>query len=124
MQPILKRIALRLRGALRHVGTYPRLKRPTAPLRLHLGCGGRRLPGFVNIDHNFSPATDYISDIGDLPCPDRSVERIETYHVIEHIPQPVVADMLGYWLRLLRPGATLVVECPDLEADIKEYLEG
>lgn len=93
-------------------------------LRLHLGCGQKRLPGFINIDRNRSHATDYVGDVTKLPCPPGSVERIETYHVIEHIPVTAVDAVLTEWLRMLRSGGVLVIECPDFDADIRELQDG
>jgi predicted SAM-dependent methyltransferase len=119
----VKHAVRRIRGAIVSARTYPKLRRGEN-LRLHLGCGQKRLPGFINIDHNYSPATDYVADIATLPCPPRSVERIETYHVIEHIPVTTVDRVLASWLRMLKPGGTLVIECPDFEADIREFLAG
>jgi predicted SAM-dependent methyltransferase len=103
---------------------YWRLRKPTGPLKLHLGCGHKRLPGFINIDFNYCLAVDYVCDISKLPCPDHSAERIEAYHVIEHIPFPVVGKVLSEWKRVLLPGGTLVLECPDLEAAARGYLQG
>lgn len=100
------------------------LRSPTRPLRLHLGCGKRRFEGFVNIDVNYNSATDYVCDVSRLPCPDNSVERIENYHVIEHIPRNRVKETLAEWLRVLRPGGTLVIECPDLDEAMRQYLAG
>jgi predicted SAM-dependent methyltransferase len=113
----------RIRGAIRNARTYPKLRR-AGDLRLHLGCGQKRLPGFINIDHNYSPATDYVGNIGRLPCPPRSVERIETYHVVEDISVTIVDAVLASWLQMLKPGGVLVIECPDFEADIRELLDG
>ncbi len=59
-----------------------------------------------------------------LPCPENSVERIETYHVIEHLPHPVVRSGLEHWYRLLTPGGKLILECPDLDKALREYLDG
>jgi len=93
-------------------------------LHLHLGCGRRRLKGCVNIDVHDSPATDYLADIARLPCADNSVTVIENYHVIEHVPHTRISDVLSEWLRVLRPGGTLIIECPDLDRAAAEYLEG
>ena len=112
------------RRAWRHLRARWRLARGSGPVRLHLGCGQRRLDGFVNIDHLSTSATDYVGDITSLPCRAGSVDRIETYHVIEHLPRPAVEAVLDHWLRLLKPGGTLVLECPDFEADIRDYLSG
>src|SRR4051794_35601865 len=92
--------------------------------RLHLGCGHKRFDGFVNIDMKITRATDYVGNIAELPCPDATVERIETYHVIEHIPHPIAPDVLAEWCRVLKPGGTLVVECPDFDEGVRQYLAG
>jgi predicted SAM-dependent methyltransferase len=93
-------------------------------LKLHLGCGQRALEGFVNIDHNYSPATNYVCNIESLPCKDGTVARIESYHVIEHIPHPRIAAVLRAWHRALMPGGVIVAECPDFDRAICEYNEG
>ncbi len=108
----------------RHLATAYLLRRPTRPLCLHLGCGQRRVPGHVNIDYNAGAAVDYVCNIGKLPCPRNSAERIETYHVIEHIPRNEVARFLAHWLDILAPGGVLVTECPDFDRDVVEYLSG
>jgi hypothetical protein len=111
------------RASIRNRRMRSRLKRET-DLRLHLGCGQKRLAGFINIDRHRSHATDYVGDIASLPCSPRSVERIETYHVIEHIPVTAVDGVLSGWLDMLRPGGVLVIECPDFEADLRDLQEG
>jgi predicted SAM-dependent methyltransferase len=111
-------------STLRHLKNYVLLRAPRRPLVLHLGCGKRKIEGSVNIDCNWSKATDYVGDIANLPCPPESVERIETYHVIEHIPHPIVEPMLKKWHRILRPGGVLVIECPNLDAAMRDYLSG
>lgn len=120
----LRRPFIWVLGTVRHLRHYPVLRRPRRPLRLHLGCGKRRLPGFINVDLNISSATDYVSDISKLPCPSGSVERIETYHVIEHIPVTAVEAVLTEWRRVLQPGGVLVIECPDFAAVVDELLAG
>jgi hypothetical protein len=110
--------------ALRQLSWQRRLRSPEAPLRLHLGCGQKRLDGYVNIDHNLSPATDFVWDITNLPCSPNTVERIETYHVIEHIPLPMVRPALARWLSILKPGGILVAECPDFRRDCEDFLAG
>ena len=93
-------------------------------LRLHIGCGQRRLEGFINIDRNLSAATDFISDSKHLPCRDNSVERIETYHLIEHIPRPDIGQVFAEWRRVLKTGGVLVIECPDFDTAVRRYVAG
>lgn len=109
---------------VRQITSYFQLRRPSQPLKLHLGCGYRAFPGFINIDMNWTSATDYTCNIAKLPCPDGSVERIETYHVIEHIPRPQVEQVLREWHRVLMPDGVLVMECPDFARNIEELLHG
>ena len=93
-------------------------------LRLHLGCGEQRLTGYVNIDRRKTPATDLVCGVEKLPYPDDSVQLIETYHVIEHLPRHDLPAVLGEWYRVLAPGGRLIIECPDFDAAVKEYLVG
>jgi predicted SAM-dependent methyltransferase len=70
-------------------------------------------------------ATDYVCDLTrGVPCPPNAAERIETYHVIEHIPHPQVHAVVQDWFRVLQPGGTLVIECPDLDEGVRRYLDG
>lgn len=97
---------------------------PEGPLQLHLGCGTVRRPGFVNIDHRPTSATDLECDILRLPFDDATVDRIETYHVIEHLGRHDVPQALREWHRVLKPGGTLVIECPDFDGAVRDYLAG
>lgn len=124
LPPVIKKPLWYARHIVRKPYAYAQLRWPKQPLQLHLGCGQRKLPGFVNIDLNWSPATDYTCDISRLPCPDGSVSRIETYHVIEHIPRPRIEHVLREWYRVLRPGGVLVMECPDFSRNLEEMMAG
>lgn len=106
------------------------------PLRLHLGCGGQRHKGFINIDCVKTPATDMVCDIRKLPYGTDSIDTIESYHVFEHIPVCLHANVssdygekyasliavLKEWWRVLKKDGLLVIEMPDLDGVIKEYL--
>jgi len=94
------------------------------PVRLHLGCGEQRFDDYINIDLNKTRATDLVCDINKLPYPDLSVERIEAYHVIEHLPRHDLPKALKNWFRVMAPGGVLVIECPDLDKVIAEYIKG
>lgn len=90
---------------------------------LHLGCGYQRQAGAINIDFVHTPATDYVLDASNLPFPENSVDRIESYHMIEHIPPTTVDRMLVEWNRVLQPGGTLVLELPDFDGVAEAYLD-
>jgi ubiquinone/menaquinone biosynthesis C-methylase UbiE len=78
----------------------------------------------VNIDHRKTVATDLVCDIRRLPYLDNSAELIESYHVIEHMPHVVIDNVLSEWARVLKPGGQIVLECPDFDRTVREYLEG
>ncbi len=94
------------------------------PLRLHLGCGTKRFKGYTNIDWRKTQATDLVCDIKKLPYPDASVSLIETYHVIEHLTRHDLPKALGEWFRVMMPGGVLIIECPDFDKAVVEYIEG
>ena len=56
-------------------------------LKLHLGCGNINLKGCINIDIRRTEATDYVCDATSLPFAKNSVELIEIYHMVEHLPK-------------------------------------
>ena len=93
-------------------------------LKLHMGCGSKRLDGYINIDWRKTVATDLVCDIRKLPYPDNSVDIIETYHVIEHLPRHHLPGTLLNWFRILTPGGSLIIECPDLDRSVSRYLQG
>jgi predicted SAM-dependent methyltransferase len=87
------------------------------PVRLHLGCGGRLLDGYLNIDGAYMQGTPGITihDLMDkFPLPDNCVDEILSVHVIEHIMPDKVPDLMKEWLRILKPGGFVATEWPDL----------
>jgi predicted SAM-dependent methyltransferase len=96
----------------------------TSPLRLHLGCGKRKLKGYVNIDWRKTKATDLVCNILKIPYPENTVDTIEIYHVIEHLPRHEFPKALKEWFRVMSPGGQLIIEYPDFDQAVKDYLEG
>lgn len=88
-------------------------------MKLHLGCGSKRWPGFINIDIPGSGA-DVECDIRRLPYDDNSVEQIHAIHVFEHLYYQEAVKVLSEWLRVLQPGGMLALELPcwDKVADL------
>jgi predicted SAM-dependent methyltransferase len=94
------------------------------PLKLHLGCGNRHLEGYINIDLRKTISTDLVCNIRKLPYPNNTVELIETYHVIEHLSRHDLSKALKEWFGVISPGGMLIVECPDFDKAVKEYIGG
>ncbi|NQU87283.1 MAG: methyltransferase domain-containing protein [Mariniphaga sp.] len=93
-------------------------------LKLHLSCGNRRIDDYINIDLRKTGVTDLVCDIRKLPYSSNSTELIEAYHVIEHLPRHDLPKTIKEWRRLLIPSGRLIIECPDFDEDVKEYLKG
>ncbi len=98
----------------------------TRPLRLNLGCGNKILPGYVNVD--VAPARagarpDVICDLRDLSrFDDDSVDEILSVHVVEHFWRWEVDELVREWVRVLKPGGRMVIECPNLKAACEAFL--
>jgi len=103
---------------------YQLTKHRSSSIQLHLGCGNVHLKEYLNIDFRKTNATDYVCDIKKLPFKDDSIEKIETYHVIEHFSYRGLQRILEDWNRVLKPEGKLIIECPNLDEVVKEYIKG
>lgn len=57
-------------------------------MKLNLGCGYNKYPGYVNVDADPNCNPDVIADLEErLPFEDNSVDEIILYHVLEHLGQ-------------------------------------
>lgn len=83
-------------------------------MRLNVGCGGRRLPGYTGVDVTTRPAADIVAPAGAIPLPDGSCEEVMAIHLFEHLLPWEAPAVLAEWHRLLKPGGRLVLEMPDL----------
>lgn len=56
-------------------------------MKLNLGCGEKRIPGFLNVDKYGTPEFQW--DLEQFPWPweDNSVDEIQMIHVLEHLGQ-------------------------------------
>src|SRR6266478_9199080 len=78
------------------------------PIHLHLGCGTRYLPGFINIDANPLHKLDMWLDVRcGLPLPSESVDSIYSTHMAEHFYSDELQKLLAECHRTLKPGAGL-----------------
>ena len=101
-------------------------------MKLHLGCGDKYIPGFVNIDVQKSEAVDVVSDVMKLPYKENSIDLIYSCSMLEHFGKnnnleffrhTSWKDVLEYWYRLLKPTGNLYMSVPDFKSVCKEYLE-
>lgn len=97
------------------------------PLRLNLGCGDKILQGYVNVDVVQTRAgkkPDVICDLHDLaPFGDNTADEILSVHVVEHFWRWEIRDILREWLRVLKPGGRMIVECPNLLSACQMFIQ-
>lgn len=95
-------------------------------MKLNLGCGDKILPGYVNVDVAPSRAgrkPDVICDLHKLePFDDESVDEVLAVHVVEHFWRWEVVGVLREWARVLRRGAPMILECPNLQSACEQFL--
>lgn len=100
------------------MGQVKRKEKPveSKPIKLNLGCGEHHWAGFINVDAHAEGA-DARFDISSVPYPyeENSVDEIQIIHVIEHLDPRAVLGIVKEWLRILKPGGMLVIECPSFE---------
>jgi predicted SAM-dependent methyltransferase len=102
-----------------------RTMRRLTDIQLHFGCGGRILPGWLNVDAWGAPGVDFLTDLRQpLPLADGSCRLIFTEHVFEHIDQNFRLGVLREFRRLLAPGGTMRINVPDCELHVNAYVNG
>ncbi len=92
------------------------------PVKLNLGCYDRKIHGFVNIDIREDVLPDLIDDVFKLEkIKDGSVDLIYACHVLEHADYRDSERALQRWFSVLKPGGTLRLAVPDMEAHFAHY---
>lgn len=64
---------------------------------------------------------DVEADLRDLPFPDNYADEARAIHVIEHFQPWDAPRVLAEWVRVIKPGAQLAVECPCLDKIVKLF---
>lgn len=93
-------------------------------MKLNIGAGGKRLPGYTGVDVVERPGADIVAPAHQVPLPDGSAEELIAIHLVEHILPWELKTVLAEWHRLLQPGGLLVLEMPDLIKCCKNILDG
>lgn len=94
----------------------------TSPVKLHLGCGSKYIPGFEHIDSTHHRHLTHCADVSSLPFyKDNSVELIYACHVLEHFGRHEYRDVLAEWYRVLKPQGILRLAVPDFEVVVSIY---
>jgi predicted SAM-dependent methyltransferase len=92
-----------------------RKNKPAAPaLKLDLGCGKNKKPGFLGVDCRKFEGVDVVADLskGTWPWKDGSVDEVHCSHFIEHLTAAERIHFVNELHRVLKPGAPAHVIVP------------
>lgn len=93
-------------------------------VKLHLGCGTRRLPGFTHVDTRSEVHPDVVADASNLSqFGDNTVDLVYACHVLEHFGRGETLPVLREWNRVLVPNGTLRLSVPDFSEIARQYVE-
>lgn len=99
-------------------------------VKLNVGCGNRKMHGFINIDGREDVLPDRVVDVSYLHEEFKNVDLIYACHVLEHFPlkastfQPITwKEVLKSWYTTLKTGGTLRLSVPDIEEVCKYYVK-
>jgi len=94
----------------------------TDVVKLNLGCYDKKIPNFVNVDIRPETGCDVIDDIFKLEKFEKSsADLIYACHSLEHADYEEAEAALRRWFDVLRPGGTLRLAVPDMEAHFAHY---
>lgn len=81
-------------------------------MRLNLGSGSQRVPGYVNVDLVQLPEVDVVHNLDVLPWPwdDASIKAIVGQDIFEHLTDPV--GFMTESHRVLESGGELMLKVP------------
>jgi len=88
---------------------------------LNIGCYLIYKPGYINIDQHNDDIADVIARPYEIPEEDQSVDLIESYNLLEQLSHEEGLMAIEEWFRILKPGASLIIETFNCDETIREY---
>lgn len=89
-------------------------------MKLNIGSGYVKIPGFLNVDHDPLVEPDFLADLEnlELPIDDNCVDEVMAHHVLEHIG-PGYFTLLQEIYRVCSDGAILNIRVPHHRSEIQ-----
>ncbi len=91
--------------------------------RLNVGCGGNRIPGWLNADRFPPPGVTFMDATKPLPFDDAAFDAVLCEHMVEHIPKAAGIALIGEFRRILQPGGIARLVTPDLNWFARRIIE-
>ena len=92
-------------------------------MRLNLGCGTSKLPGFINCDADEALNPDKIVDLTKpLPSESSSASLVVCSHTIEHIPEMYHGTLLLEIQRVLKTYGKAIFAYPEFKKCALNYI--
>jgi SAM-dependent methyltransferase len=83
------------------------------PIRIDIGCGKNKRPGFVGVDQFAMDGVDVVMDLRTAwPWADGSVEEAHCSHFVEHLTGAERVTFFNELHRVLKPGAKATIVTP------------
>lgn len=81
-------------------------------IKLNLGCGLKKINGYINVDNRLPCGPDLAHNLNVFPYPfaDNYAAEIIMDHVLEHLDDPLA--VLQELFRISAPGAKIFINCP------------
>src|SRR3990167_759699 len=93
-------------------------------MKLHLGCGTKRLEGWVNIDSVAECRPDVVHDISrPLPYGDQTADEVLAEDLLEHFDKYVRFLVFYQWVRVLRVGGKITIQVPNFKKILFKYFK-
>ncbi len=89
-------------------------------MKVNLGCGNKKLAGFINVDSNPLVHPDLVFKLGTerFPWEDDSVEQLAASHILEHLSGEEFIFVMKEIYRVLKPGGSFCFSIPHPRHDV------
>lgn len=92
-------------------------------MKLNIGCGSVYKKGYLNLDAYDNSVADELMHSHYLILEDEIADVVECSHLLEHLGIAQAIYSLSEFYRVLKPGGSLLIATPDIEAAFKQFLE-
>lgn len=99
------------------------LPQPQHQLRIYIGSGHARIPGFQRFDIDPKTAPDILGDVARITekVPAGTVDELKAHHILEHFFIAQAFGVMREWWAVLKPGGRLEIAVPDCGYAARAY---